>query len=193
MTPSKPKAARGGPPAKRTAPGVPLVQRLTEQVDKARLPYRLGFAGLGALAGIYLTIQHFTATAPLGCAEGALINCTAVLSSPESSIFGVPVAVLGLVFFLVYLASLYARTRVSSPRQSAFALAWALGGALVVIALVYTELFVVRYICLWCSFTHLMALGVFALEIWPISAGEDLRADARRRARQTAAAKPARH
>jgi uncharacterized membrane protein len=196
VTPKGGGKAKGGAGAQRAAPSTPLVQRLTERVDQGRLPYRVAIGGAGALASAYLTILHFTTSAALGCPEGKLINCSAVLTSPQSSIFGIPVAAFGLVFFLGYLASVYARTRLSSPRQSQFGLVWSLGGAVAVLALVYVELFVVHYVCLWCSFTHLMALSLFVLELWPTVATDDLRADERRRARQTAARphpRPAHH
>lgn len=169
----------GGKPGRST----PLVQRLTELVDADRLPYRLVLGGAGLLVSAYLTILHFTAGQGLYCPEGGVVNCAAVLSSPESSVLGIPVAAFGLVFFAVYLASVFARRRLSSPRQSQFALAWALGGAVVVMYLVFAELFLVHYICLWCSFTHLLVLALFILEMWPTSATDDVRADARRHAR----------
>jgi uncharacterized membrane protein len=167
--------------------GRPLVQRLTEEVDARRLPYRLVLAALGLVASAYLTWLHFAAAAPVGCPEGGLVNCVAVLTSPESSLLGVPVAAFGLVFFAGALATLELRRRASSPLRSQASLVWMVGGAAAVVTLVYTELFVVDRICLWCSFTHAMALGLFALELWPIAASDDARADARRRARQAEA------
>lgn len=180
-------AKRAGTQAgQRPARTAPLVQRLTEQVDRERLPYRAAFAGAGVLAAIYLTIAHFTSSSVIGCPEGTLINCRTVLTSPESTLLGIPVALFGFVFFAVYLGTLYLRRQSSSPRQSQFALLWTVGGAVVVMVLLYTELFVVDAICLWCSFTHLMALSLLVLEIWPTAATDDARGDARRRARAQA-------
>lgn len=140
------------------------------EVDMRRLPWRTVFAGLGLLASIYLTIQHFTLSAPIGCPEGSLINCTAVLTSPQSSFLGIPVPIFGLVYFAVALTLIGLRRRSpASAGLEGFAHLWATGGAAVVLALVFTELFVVGKICLWCSFTHLMALALFVLELWPVS------------------------
>jgi uncharacterized membrane protein len=191
VTPSsggKGKGPKGGPAKAASATsagrGVPVVQRVTEQVDTNRFNYRVAFGGVGLLVSIYLTILHFTAGHGLFCPEGALINCNAVLTSPEAEILGIPVAFFGFVFFLVYLGSVFARRRLSSPRQSQLALVWVLGGAVVVMYLLFAELFLVHFICLWCSFIHLMVLSLFVLEMWPTSATDDARADARRRARQ---------
>lgn len=140
----------------------------TAEVDLRRLPWRIAFGSVGLLVSIYLTVQHFTQSAPLGCPEGSLINCSAVLTSPESTVLGIPVPVFGLVFFAVVLAlALVRRTASASPAVEGLSHLWATGGAVVVLALVYTELFVVGKICLWCSLTHLMALALFVVELWP--------------------------
>jgi Vitamin K epoxide reductase family len=61
----------------------------------------LSLAGLGV--SIYLTIAHFTESKLAGCSESGLVNCTKVTTSAQSYVFGIPVAVLGLAFFVVAL------------------------------------------------------------------------------------------
>ena len=61
-------------------------------------------AGLGV--SIYLTIAHFTETVLAGCSESGLVNCTKVTTSPQSYVFGIPVAVLGLAFYLFAVAAM---------------------------------------------------------------------------------------
>ena len=57
----------------------------------------LSIYGLGA--SIYLTITHFQPKA-LACVSNSTFNCEKVTQSPQSEIFGIPVAMLGLVFFV---------------------------------------------------------------------------------------------
>jgi hypothetical protein len=57
--------------------------------------FLLALAGLGV--SIYLTIAHFTEAPLAGCSESGLVNCTKVTTSPQSYVFGIPVAVLGLL------------------------------------------------------------------------------------------------
>ena len=52
----------------------------------------LSIAGLGV--SIYLTITHFDKVA-LVCSDNGTINCDKVTTSPQSEIFGIPVAMLG--------------------------------------------------------------------------------------------------
>ena len=58
----------------------------------------LAVAGLAVSA--YLTYEHFTASTTLACPETSRVNCVKVTSSSYSAVLGVPVAVLGLAFFL---------------------------------------------------------------------------------------------
>ena len=57
----------------------------------------LSLFGLGV--SIYLTITHFSPHA-LVCVANATFNCEKVTTSPQSEIFGIPVAMLGLFFFV---------------------------------------------------------------------------------------------
>jgi len=58
----------------------------------------IALVGLGA--SIYLTYEHFTQNATLACSANSVVDCAAVTTSPQSRVFGIPVAVLGLVFFV---------------------------------------------------------------------------------------------
>ena len=119
-------------------------------------------AGLGV--SIYLTIAHYTTTVSLACPENSTINCEKVTTSPESFVFGIPVAVLGLVYFVAMLV-------LNSPvawRSTAPLIRWtrqlsAFVGAGFVCWLVYAELFKVDAICLWCTSVHVIDFALFAL------------------------------
>ena len=55
---------------------------------------------LGAGISAYLTAEHYNTTLTLACPESATINCAKVTTSPWSHIGAIPVALLGLIFFL---------------------------------------------------------------------------------------------
>ena len=61
----------------------------------------LSLAGLGV--SVYLTIDHF-AKIPLVCSDTGVINCEKVTTSAQSHFLGIPVAVLGLAFYLAMTA-----------------------------------------------------------------------------------------
>jgi uncharacterized membrane protein len=122
----------------------------------------LAVAGLGV--SVYLTIEHFTASTTLACPDTGALNCLKVTTSEQSAIAGVPVAVLGLVYFVAMLAaSLPTLWRSTSPAIRRGRLALAAIGVLFVFYLVFAELFTLDAICLWCTAVHVLAIGLFAL------------------------------
>jgi uncharacterized membrane protein len=144
---------------------VPLWLRLTT--------FLVALAGLGV--STYLTIAHFTEATLAGCNETAgLVNCTKVTTSPQSYVFGIPVAVLGLAFYVFMVAIMSpwawraARREVHLVRIAAL-----IAGVGFVLYLLYAELFIIGSICLYCTSVHaltfiLFVLTVFAAATWGI-------------------------
>ena len=109
----------------------------------------LSLIGLGE--SIYLTITHFDKVA-LVCSSNATINCEKVTTSPQSEIFGIPVAMLGLLYFVPMVAlCLPAAWRSADRRIHQARLALSLVGVGMIIYLIIAELFLIKAICLWCS------------------------------------------
>lgn len=135
--------------------------------ETPRWPWAVGLAlcaGGFAVAG-YLTYEHYTASTSLSCpAGGGIVNCFKVTTSTYSKIGGVPVAVLGLVFFTL-MAVLQSPPAWRSDRTGlrAARLGWALTGVATAVWLIYAELFKLDAICLWCSAEHAISLALFAL------------------------------
>jgi uncharacterized membrane protein len=83
------------------------------------------------------------------------------------AVAGIPVAVLGLVFFAAMMpACLSAAWRAGHP-----AIRWgrallALAGVGFVFYLVYAELFVLDAICLWCTAVHVITVALFGAIAW---------------------------
>ena len=121
---------------------------------------------IGLADAVYLTITHFTTTVHLACSGSGTINCEKVTTSPQSYILGIPVAVLGLVFFVVYAGLCTpAAWRSPEPLVRYTRLAWAIGGVLTVVYLIYAELFEIGAICLWCSLVHLVTIALFIVVV----------------------------
>jgi uncharacterized membrane protein len=160
----RPPAGRGAAaPAATGVRAVPLWFQLTTWV--------LALGGLGV--SVYLTVAHFTSPRILVCSEKGFVNCAAVTTSPESMVFGIfPVAVLGLAFY-VFMAA------VTSPwvwRATWPAIRWARLGSVIVgmtfvLYLIYTELFTLNAICLFCTIVHAITFLLFALIVFGYAAG----------------------
>jgi uncharacterized membrane protein len=124
--------------------------------------FGLALGGVGIAA--YLTAAHYASPSVLACPDTGVVNCTLVTTSPESMILGIPVAVVGLVWALVMtgLCSPWAWGRKGGPADRA-RLVLATAGAVAVVYLVYTELFRIGAICLWCTAMHAVTIGLFGL------------------------------
>ncbi|MGH3149571.1 MAG: vitamin K epoxide reductase family protein [Streptosporangiaceae bacterium] len=126
-------------------------------------------AGLGV--SIYLTIAHFTETVLAGCSESGLVNCTKVTTSPQSYVFGIPVAVLGLAFYLFAVAAMSPWAWRSRRREVHIVrLASTVVGIGFVLYLIYAELFIIGSICLYCTSVHVLTFVLFALTAFAAAA-----------------------
>lgn len=128
----------------------------------------LSVLGLG-VAG-YLTYEHFTSSSTLACSDNGVVNCLKVTTSSYSAVAGVPVAVLGLVFFVIMLVlqlpSMWLRPE---PAVRIGRLAWAVVGLATVVYLLYAELFAIDAICLWCTSVHVLTLVLFGTTVFATS------------------------
>lgn len=131
----------------------------------------LCLAGLGI--STYLTIEHFDSAVQLACPDTGRINCQRVTTSQYSHLAGVPVAVLGLLYFVVALVLLTPQAWRSTSQNLRWArIGWMTLGMLMVLYLVWAEFFGVSAICLWCTAVHVITFLLFVLvaftEAWVI-------------------------
>jgi uncharacterized membrane protein len=119
---------------------------------------------LGLADAAYLTAEHFTQNAYAGCPANATFNCARVTTSAQSHVLGIPVAVLGLAFFVFMVA-------VNSPWGWSArwpAVHWArvasvIAGMVFVIYLIYAELILIGSVCLYCTGVHILTFVLFGL------------------------------
>lgn len=122
----------------------------------------------GLALSIYLTYEHFSGSRSFACPANSSVNCEKVTTSAWSHVAGVPVAVLGLVFF-VGMALL-----LSPPAWRYRQLDWlrilgsvvGIGAALY---LVWAEVVRIKAICLYCTGVHICCLLLLGLVLWATS------------------------
>jgi uncharacterized membrane protein len=119
-------------------------------------------AGLGVAT--YLTIEHFSSSLSLSCPNTGRINCEKVTTSQYSHVLGIPVAVLGLAYFVVGLPLMTPQAwRSPSPMIRLARFGWVGAGLAMVLYLVWAEFFGVSAICLWCTSVHVITFLLFCL------------------------------
>ena len=124
--------------------------------------FALSLVGLGIAA--YLSFTHFEGNKFLACSTTGLFNCDTVTSSPQSYVFGVPVALVGLVGYAI-LVVLNSPWGWHSPRYALHVARAAIvaGSMVFVLWLVAAELLYVGHICEWCTGVHVVTFLLFVI------------------------------
>ena len=125
----------------------------------------LVFCALGLADATYLTIVHYFHLKPVCALHG---GCETVQASRYSKLAGVPVALLGLIGYVVITAATLLRGELA--RAAAFATA--LIGFSFSLYLTYREIFTIHAICQWC-----VGSAVFMSVLVALTGARFLRAD----------------
>jgi uncharacterized membrane protein len=116
---------------------------------------------LGLAISIYMTYQHFHGSTYQGCSTSGFENCTKVTTSPQSRIFAIPVAVLGVVNYaaMSVLNSPWA-WRAKSYWIHAVRFVLAMISMCLVLWLITAELLIIKSICLYCTSVHIITFAL---------------------------------
>ena len=122
-------------------------------------PLVLALSVIGFLLSVYLTYLHYTEGQAAFCSHGS--DCDVVRHSSYSSIFGIPVALLGTVGY----ALIFWFTYVSMSRKVRWLLLYTLSFAGFVFSayLTYAELFELKAICPYCVASAVIMTAIFIL------------------------------
>jgi uncharacterized membrane protein len=123
------------------------------------------FGTLGIFDAGYLTYLHYTATSPF-CS--IFNHCDVVLTSPYAILFGVPVALIGLVYYLAVsgLSALALFKRNLIFLKGAGVLVTL--GFLISLYFLSIQIFVLHSFCLYCLFSAIISAILFVLFYLPI-------------------------
>jgi len=140
---------------------------IVEDAARWRVAASVVLSLLGLGISIYLTVAHFIGTQALSCpGGGGVINCAKVTTSAQSHFLGMPVAVLGLAYYLVMVGiNLPVAWRAADRRIHLARLALAVVGMAFALYLVSAELVIIGNICLWCTGVHIVTFLLFVLII----------------------------
>ena len=117
----------------------------------------------------YLTWEHFhdPSGTTLACPATGAINCVKVTTSQYSKFLGMPVAILGLLYYVVvWVLNLPAMWRSASSAVRWGRLVVVTMGLVFVLWLVYAELYLIDAICLWCTAVHVITFLLFCLTLY---------------------------
>lgn len=124
-------------------------------------PWLLPLAAAGVVLSAYLLWAR-AAHAPIYCPLGS--GCDIVQSSRYAAVFGVPVALLGLVFYAILF--LLASRPMDPARRFTLALPVAAAGAGASVVFTTVQQVAIRATCSLCVISALLTLAVLAVLLW---------------------------
>ena len=134
-----------------------------------RAPWLAAFAILGLGFASASTWVHYKIlndpTYASFCDVNSTLNCTEAYTSRFGAFGGVPVALLGLLFFagVLGLVALCSQSRASAPNLPGYVFAASTIGLAVVLYLGYASYFVLHVVCLLCAGTYVAVIGLFLI------------------------------
>ncbi|HMD95400.1 MAG TPA: vitamin K epoxide reductase family protein [Trebonia sp.] len=125
----------------------------------------LALCGLGI--SIYETWAHYNGSRLFACSGTGTFNCSAVITSPQSMVFGViPVAILGLVFYVFVVAIMTPWAwRIQRREVGLLRLGSMIAGMGFVMYLIYAELYQIGDVCEYCSGVHIITFLLFCITV----------------------------
>lgn len=128
-----------------------------------------GFAAVGAAASSAATWVHYhilsDPTYASFCDVNATFNCTDAYTSRFGAFAGVPVALLGLLFFaaVLLLIALCSRSETASQNLPGYVFAASTIGLAVILYLAYASYVILHVVCLLCAGTYVAVIGLFLI------------------------------
>jgi uncharacterized membrane protein len=140
--------------------------------DRTLRTTMIAIATLGLGVASYLTYVHYSGAA-IVCLRGG--GCETVQHSVYSKLVDVPVALIGLIGYILILASLLAPVSESTRLAT---MVFTVVGFCFSVYLTSRELFSIHAICPWCVSSAVMMTLLVCLAIWRFLRGEALPAGA---------------
>jgi uncharacterized membrane protein len=134
-------------------------------MDKKLYWISVALASLGVLVSIYMTIYKLTSNNSMCLGSG---DCSTVNASPYSMVYGIPVALLGVVGYAAILGILMMETRAGKfIKQNATLGVFGLSvtGFAFTLYLVYLEIFVIEALCPFCITSQITMTILFVITI----------------------------
>ena len=131
----------------------------------------LVFALLGLGASAASSYVHYNLLRDPGytsfCDISATVNCESVYQSAYGAIFGVPVALIGLLWFLLVVLLAWVNRPVASASAgsdtSSYLFILSTAALAVVLYMAYASFFVLKTVCVLCALTYVAVIGVFVV------------------------------
>jgi uncharacterized membrane protein len=138
----------------------------------------LALSVLGLADSGYQTLTKLSDTGLVGCSASG-DPCVLVQNSSQAYIFGIPVAVFGLVFYVFMVGICLPQAwRSARPLVRRARLASVVIGMVFVLYLIYAELVEIGQLCPYCTSVHIITFLLFSVIVFQATASSRLLASA---------------
>lgn len=133
-------------------------------MDKWFVRISIALAIVGLLVSIYMTIYKLTSNNAMCLGSG---DCSTVNASKYSEVYGIPVAVLGIIGYAAILGVHFLENRGAFFKQNAALLIFgmALTGFLFTIYLIYVEIALIKALCPFCVASQITMTVLFIISL----------------------------
>jgi uncharacterized membrane protein len=121
--------------------------------------------GLGASLEVLITYNYLKQSLPF-CTPGTFYDCTRVLGSTYGQIFGIPLELFAVAYFIINLALVYLIAFGSDwvfRKALGVLFVWRFLGLMIVPYLVVVELFIIHAVCIYCTMMHVAIVSDFII------------------------------
>ena len=139
------------------------------RVSKAKFVVLIAMSVVGLLAASEVLFSYYLLKQSLpfctaGNVGGIALDCNQVLGSKYSQVFGVPLELFAVAYFIVNLVLVYLVTfgssRVFGPALTTL-FGWRFVGLMIVPYLIFIEFFVLKAVCVYCTAMHAAIIADF--------------------------------
>ena len=123
---------------------------------------------LGIADSAYLTYEHYSNFIPPCSATFSFIDCGKVLKSRYSLVFGIPLALIGIVHYSLLSLSVFLSLIFYKKIFRYLAVYFSWEGLLASLYFMFLQIVVLRSICLYCTLSALISFIIFCLAQWSL-------------------------
>lgn len=161
---------------------IPSTEMSSTAVEAAKPPLRLAWphlvlGAIGFCISLFSFYQHRVVEAGgSACGLSTTFSCDKVLLSPYAKIFGIPLGLFGMAFFLVVIVTAVTTEPLTTPQRKIVLprLLTATAGLCTSIALTFISITRIHALCPVCLATHATVLLNFGYAVWSyIKAGRN--------------------
>ncbi|MBI5306590.1 vitamin K epoxide reductase family protein [Candidatus Wolfebacteria bacterium] len=123
------------------------------------------FSFIGFLDAGYLAVKYYLGT-PINCSF--FDGCEKVTTSQYAAILGIPVALLGAIYYLFIFILAVAYFDTKKEKILYFTARFVFVGFFVSLWFLYLQLFIIKAVCLYCIFSAITSIILFLLGLFVI-------------------------